>query len=178
MSCLYKYLLYAIIYNPIAELTAIGYGHEDDMGLFPRVGDVFITLQSKKIFYCKVDGIWTEYTCVEGEGMEPTDTMEQPGAITTIADNSQTTIVSYTNNTGDDIWLSGCIATGTVDGEYVLTVNGDIKGTVRSSEQDRNGKIVLEQAIKVINGDIITVKVTHWHTYTADFKATIYMYKY
>ncbi len=178
MSCLSRYLLYTIIKNPIGELTHIGYGADVDKNPFPRLYDVYIAIQDKKIYYCKTDGVWTEYTDDCGGYMNPILTIAQPGSINTIAGNSQVTIVTYTNNTGGVLRITGCLGHGTVDAEYVLAVNGDIIGTVMSSEQDRNGKIIIERGYRINNGDIVTVKVTHFHDFTADFKATIYGHKF
>jgi len=178
MSCLSRYLLYTIIKNPIGELVHIGYGPDSAKNPFPRLYDVYIVVHTKKIYYCKTDGIWTEYTDECGGYMNPILTIAEKGYINTVAGNSQVTIVSYTNNTGGVLRITGCLGTGTVDAEYVLMINGNEIGTARSSEQERNGKIVIEKGYRINNGDIVTVKVTHWDDFTADFKATIYGHKF
>lgn len=125
----------------------------------------------------KTDGNGNLYWGDPGEGMLPSATVEQYNVINSIAGNSQVTIVTY-NNTGSILWLTGCIGTGDLPGEYVLYVDGNEKGVVRTSEQHRNGKIIIPKDIKVAIGSIITVKVTHWHQpKLGEFKATIYGYR-
>lgn len=174
-----KVLVYAMMKNPIDCLRFMGYGQNAHKDPFPRVGQVYLSVDTYQIWYCEVDGIWIEYPPSDSGGvMIPISTIEESSNVSTVAADAQTTIVTYTNNTGGTIRITGCIATGQVDAEYVLMVNGSVKGTVRSSESDRTAKIVLPKGIMTSNGDIVTVKVTHWENTTSNFSATIYGHKF
>lgn len=123
----------------------------------------------------KTDGIGNLYWGDPGEGLLPTSTIEKHSKIVTVAANSQTTIVTYTATA--NMWITGCIMTGEIPAEFTLMVNSINKGVGRTSHQDRTGKIMLPQAIKISSGDIVTVKVIHFETGdTSDYDATIYGY--
>ena len=108
----------------------------------------------------------------------PDESIFQFNAIDTIAGSAQTTLVTYTNTTGQDIWLDGFISTGTVDACYALVINTAMKMEYRTSEQDRTAKVLFPKAIKVVNGDIVEIKVEHAYSFTADFTGTIIGSKY
>lgn len=123
----------------------------------------------------KTDGVGNLYWSDPGEGMIPTSTIEQHNRVESVGGNSQTTIVTY--EAIEDCWITGCIGTGDVPSEFTLYVNGNNKGVVRSSHQERSARILLPQAIKISSGDIVTVKVLHFEdSLTADYDATIYGY--
>lgn len=103
----------------------------------------------------------------------PSEAIFEFNTATTVAGGSVSTIVTYTNNTGDDVWLDGFISQGTVDAEYFLTINNVIKLIYRTSEQDRTATVYFPRLVKVPNTTIIEVKVEHVYTFTADFSATI-----
>lgn len=54
-------LLYAIIKNPISELKDIGYGADNLKNLTPHPYNVYLAIDTKKIYYCEEEGIWEEY---------------------------------------------------------------------------------------------------------------------
>jgi hypothetical protein len=103
----------------------------------------------------------------------PSETIFQYNTANTVAGSALSTIVTYTNSTGDDIWLDGFIAQGTVDAEYFLYINNVAKVNYRTSEQDRTAKVYFPRLVKIPNGTIVEVKVEHAYTFTADFSATI-----
>lgn len=178
MSCVSKILLYQMIKNPIVGHIEMGYGADEHKTAFPRLYAVYLALNTKKIYYCETDGVWTEYTC-DGEDMIPVQTIEQSGVANTVAAGSPVTVATYQNNVGKVLRLSGCIATGNLPAEFELYVDTNLKGSVKMSEQNRNAKIVLPKGIIVQDGSIVTVKVTHQYTgRQGDYKATIYGYRY
>lgn len=180
MDCnkIHHILVYKMLYNPLVELGAIGYGADSDKNPYPRIWDVYVAINTRKVYYCKTDGIWTEYTC-EGASMIPAETIEQPGSINAVPADTPMTVVSYTNN-GGVLRLTGFYGSGDIEGEWELLINGVVKGTVRTSHQDRTAKIVLPNGgSKVANGSIVSVRVTHWASpQTGEFKATIYGFRY
>ena len=126
----------------------------------------------------KTDGNGDLYWADPGEGLIPSSTIEKYNKITGVSHSSLMTIVSLTN-TGFNSWLTGCIANGNLTAKYTIYINGVEKGTVKSSHQDRNGKVILPQPIRVLDGQIIDVKVIHSNTSeTGEFEATIYTHKY
>lgn len=91
----------------------------------------------------------------------------------TVAANSVTTILSYTN-TGSLLYLDTLIATGEVDAEYRLVINGTTKMKYRTSEQNRTMNVPFPMSQLIQIGDIVDIKVIHYHTAsTADFSANI-----
>ena len=103
----------------------------------------------------------------------PSESIFEFDTAVTVAGGALATIVTYTNSTGDDVWLDGFIGEGTVDAEYMLVINNDTKLICRTSEQDRTAKIYFPRLVKVPNTTIVEVKVEHHHTFTADFSATV-----
>jgi len=55
-------LLYTIIKNPIIGLEGIGYGLDIHKNTIPKVYQVYLATDTKKVYYCEVEGIWIEYT--------------------------------------------------------------------------------------------------------------------
>ena len=103
----------------------------------------------------------------------PSESIFEFNTATTIAGGSLVTIVTYTNNTGDDVWLDGFMAEGTVDGEYMMTINNVPKLVYRTSEQDRTAKIHFPRLVRIPDTTIVEVKVEHHYSFTADFTATV-----
>ena len=202
-------LLTRIIKNPITDLRNIGYGPDVLKDSNPHVYQVYLAIDTEKIYYCLVDGAWICYNELNivtepvsywmpavdgdpgqqlktdgngnlywsdpGEGLLPSSTIEKHDKIVTVAANSLITIVTYTATA--DMWLTGCITTGEIPAEFTLMVNLANKGVCRTSQQDRTGRIMLPQAIKILSGDIITVKVIHFETDDiSNYDATIYGY--
>lgn len=54
-------LLYQIIKNPISELRDIGYGTDNLKDTTPQRGQIYLALNTGKVYYCLVDRIWIEY---------------------------------------------------------------------------------------------------------------------
>lgn len=54
-------LLYQVIKNPITELREIGYGTDNLKDSNPHYGQVYLALNTGKIYYCLTDGSWIEY---------------------------------------------------------------------------------------------------------------------
>ena len=54
-------LLYQIIKNPISELREIGYGSDNLKDTAPNRGQVYLSLNTGKVYYCLNDGVWIEY---------------------------------------------------------------------------------------------------------------------
>ena len=112
-----------------------------------------------------------------GGSQLPTESVSQIGSATTVAGNSQITLLTYTVAV-KDLWLDSIIATGDVDAEFVLFINTVKKLVYRTSEQDRTMKLLYPVAQLMTVGTIIDVKVTHWNVNTANFDATLTGHKY
>jgi hypothetical protein len=99
------------------------------------------------------------------------------GAVTNVADNTKTTIVSQAFVASTFENLTMVTATGEDYAKFFVTLNGtDID--VRRSGPDRN--IVFDftgAPYKLVSGDVVDVKVEHFNTgELVDFDATIYGY--
>ena len=108
----------------------------------------------------------------------PDESIFEFAAIDTVAGNAQTTLVTYTNNTGQVVWLDGLVATGTVDACFALVINTAMKMEYRTSEQDRTVNFMFSKPIKISNGTVIQIKVEHSYGFTGDFTGTILGSKY
>lgn len=107
----------------------------------------------------------------------PTTSFLEYDSVVTVPDNSLTTIISHTVVTSD-LLLDSIIATGTVDGEYTVVIDGDIKVKYRTSEQDRTVRIPFPVSQKIGVGSIIDVKVVHYEaSLTGDFDASLIGHK-
>jgi hypothetical protein len=104
--------------------------------------------------------------------IDPVSSVWQYNEVLTIAANALTTILTYTVS-GSDLYIDNILASGTVDGEFSVLINGVVKAKYRTSEQDRTTKIVLPTAQRVAVGSIIDIKVVHYNIATADFDASI-----
>lgn len=97
--------------------------------------------------------------------------------ITTIADNVLSTILTYTV-VGSSLLLDNIIASGDVDAEYQLVVDGDVKAKYRTSEQDRTAKFSFPASQQFSAGTIIDIKVIHFSTgQTSSFNTTLIGHK-
>lgn len=99
------------------------------------------------------------------------------GAQSTIADNSLTTILTYTV-VGSSLMIDKIMATGNVDAEYQVLVNGFIKAKYMTSEQDRVAKFDFPTSQEVSVGGIISIKVIHYRTgLIGDFNCSLIGHK-
>ena len=115
---------------------------------------------------------------IEKTGVQPVadeieESIVEGGSIATIAADAKTTILTYTNTSGI-LYLDGYAGTGSVDAEYILVIDTVEKIFLRSSEQERNVQMPFPRPIKIAQGSIIDIKVTHWTSGTADFDATLF----
>lgn len=153
--------------------NGVGIGVGTDRYILPvvdgTVGQILVTDGNGNVS-------WQDNT---GGEMLPTQTITIQGSVSTVPDNALTTIVSYTNTSGGDLWLNMVTGTGNLDALYTLFINTNEIDNLNSAEQDRNVKFAFVKAIKVANGDIIDVKVKHFYNgKSGDFKSTIYLHKY
>lgn len=110
-------------------------------------------------------------------GESPTTSVFEYAEALTIADNALTTILTHTVVTAD-LLLDKILASGTVDAEYRIVVNGSTKAKYITSEQDRTAKFDFPVAQKFAIGDVIDIKVVHFNTsVTADFNTSLIGHK-
>lgn len=107
----------------------------------------------------------------------PSTNVISQSSIVTIAGSAQTTIVTYTN-TGSILYFDGFVGTGTVDGEYELSIDTVPKIYLRSSEMNRNIQLFLPVPLKIAINSILTLKVIHYDTFTADFDGSLFGHRY
>ena len=112
------------------------------------------------------------------QNLFPSESIIEFNTADTVARNAISTVLTYENTTGNDVWLDGFLAEGTVDAEYFLVINNSIKAVYRTSEQDRTAKYAFPVIFKVPNGTIINIKVEHHYDFTGDFSASLIMSKY
>lgn len=109
--------------------------------------------------------------------LTPGSSVLEYASVSTIPDNSLTTILVHAVGVAP-LLLDGVIATGTVDAEYIILVNNQVKIRYRTAEQDRTVNIKFETPQKFIVGSVIAIKVIHYNTAnTADFDATFIGHK-
>ena len=107
----------------------------------------------------------------------PSTSIVSNNSINTIAGSAQTTLLDYTNTTGGLVLFDELVAGGTVDAEYEVQVNGTKRVVLRSSEQARDVILPLPTPMRVENNGSITIKVTHYKSYTADFDGTLFAHR-
>lgn len=109
--------------------------------------------------------------------LNPDTSVLEYNEVSTIADNSLTTILTYTVTTSD-LFLDTILASGDIDAEYRLVINSTTKAKYITSEQDRTAKIQFPVAQKFIVGTIIDIKVVHFNTTnTGSFNTTLIGHK-
>lgn len=108
----------------------------------------------------------------------PNESIIEFGVLNTVASDSQVTLVTYTNTTGQDIWFDGIMATGNVDACFSVFIDGAQKMEIRTSPVERTAKISFGKPIKIADDSVMQIKVIHFHTATADFSGTIFGSKY
>lgn len=181
-----------IVFNPITNCFHIYVGIAPSRVEIMRICENGIRIGKLGIGYYipVVDGQPNQILVTDGGGnvtwqdntggeMLPTQTITQKGSVTTVPKDSLTTIVTYTNTTGGDLWLNQATGTGTLDAFYALYINANEIDNLRSAEQERNVKFAFTKAIKIANNDVINVKVKHsYNGKTGDFDSTIYLHKY
>ena len=107
----------------------------------------------------------------------PATSVLEYSEITIIADNVVTTIHTHTV-VSTDLMVDQIIASGTVDAEYRLVINGSTKAKYFTSEQDRTAKFNFPFPQKFIVGTVIDIKVVHFNTsVTGDFNASLIGHK-
>lgn len=98
----------------------------------------------------------------------------QYGTLTSIANGSLNTLATYTVPTGKVFWLGGMVATGEVDGRYVIKIDGVIKFVYRTSGAERNAEMLLSIiSINANAGAVITLEVEHFDSATASFEGSL-----
>lgn len=106
-----------------------------------------------------------------------TQSIWEYGYQNTISDGSLTTLLTYTVSTSE-LYLNRIMASGTVDAEYQVLINGSIKAKYMTSEQDRVAKFDFPVAQEIAVGDIVAIKVVHFRTgLVADFNCSLIGHK-
>jgi len=95
----------------------------------------------------------------------------------TVAKDTETTILTYTNGSLKDMWLDGFVATGNVDARYSLYINNTLKIPHRTSITDVTAKMNFTTPIKIVPSTIIDIKVIHWWKNPADFEACLLLHR-
>lgn len=99
-------------------------------------------------------------------------------SVSTVAHGVETTILTYTVPLPDSIYFDGVMATGTSDGLWAIYINSSRRIGFWTSEQDRTGSHRFPAPIKLNVGDIVDIKVIHYHPeFTADFEVTFLGHK-
>ena len=98
------------------------------------------------------------------------------GSATSVPSSSETTIVTLVAN-GINM-MTVINVSGDDYAKYRLYVNTVLKETIRTGPE-RNGRFYFVHPYTIEAGDVVDVKVTHYHTGdTLNFEATIYGFKY
>jgi len=106
-------------------------------------------------------------------GNSPVDVLAT-GSIAGIADAILSTIVTFTNSSGADQSVSRIGGSGTFPAQYDLVLNA-VTIETRRSGPDYKADFEFNGPLKLVNGDILDLKVTHLDpNNTRDFQASIY----
>jgi hypothetical protein len=111
---------------------------------------------------------------------EPASSEYEYDVATTVAANTLTTVLSYTNPFGgSNLYIDRISAEGEVDGCFTIVIDTGDKDTKRSSGgqytvdwQYPNGGLILAP------GSIIDIKVEHGINTTADFSAALFGHRF
>ena len=100
------------------------------------------------------------------------DSIMEFGSVTTIAPNSQSTVLSISTGL-QMLYLDGFVVTGSIDAEFTLHIATAEKIAVRTAGADRTETVMFPVTQKIPASTTVDIKVTHWYKSTADFKATL-----
>lgn len=92
--------------------------------------------------------------------------------VTTVPKNTLTTVLSFTNSTGNGIFINGIGGTGTARSEWQIFVDTNLKLRRRMGVAHPFIEIPLF-GFFIANGSIIDIKVTHFENATQDFHADL-----
>ena len=98
------------------------------------------------------------------------------GANAAIAPNSAATLVTYTNNTGSDVWIDTLIMTGEEAAEYTFFLNTSEIIALRCLVGDSK-VLPFYPALRIVNGNIVDLKIIHYGSTAVGFKGTIMAHK-
>jgi len=94
-------------------------------------------------------------------------------AVTNVVDNVLTTIVTFTASAPKTL-IASVTVSGTLYAKFQLFFNTVLIETRRGGP-DRTLTFTFDHPLKMVNGDILDVKVTHYNVgQTADFDSTVY----
>lgn len=96
--------------------------------------------------------------------------------VTSVPSAAVTTIHTHTV-TSTKLFLDIILASGNLDAEYLIVVNGSTKARYKTSEQDRTAKFLFPSAQRFEIGDIIDIKVLHDASTSGDFNASLIGHK-
>lgn len=96
--------------------------------------------------------------------------------ISSVAASAVTTILTHTVTTSK-LFLDMILASGDVDAEFIIVVNGSNKARYKTSEQDRTAKFLFTAAQRFNVGDIIDIKVVHFASTSGAFNASLIGHK-
>ena len=91
---------------------------------------------------------------------------------TTVPGNTETTVLSFTNTLGEDLFIQRLGGTGDARSEWFIYINTILKYKRRSSVANPNLDIELH-GFTLSNGDVIDIKVKHYESSTCDFECEV-----
>lgn len=108
-------------------------------------------------------------TSTAGAGSDVNEYDEDP----TVSPSILTPIVTYVVPGGNTLRITGIVGWGTYDGEFVLDVDGTVKGGGWSSPASRTLKVPYSAGIPATAGQTVTLSVIHYSSTAQTFKANL-----
>jgi hypothetical protein len=138
-------------------------------GLNPDTLSYFAYVQDQRMFFAgdrlKVDASITLST----------DRVDDHDAVSGIAANTPTAVLTYIVPVGKTLYLQAARGSGYVPAEYWIEIDGTEREHQRSNWANWNVRFdFLQDGIIVASGDVVKVYVEHRFIATQDFNASIY----
>jgi len=112
-----------------------------------------------------------------GSGGSPSpDATPHHGTVTAVPANAETTVASYVVPGGYSFKLTGLVATGSADAEWIVYDNATEVYRTRTSNGDRGVELLHGNAIAFASGHTAAVKAVHQDVGVQNFYATLLGY--
>jgi hypothetical protein len=87
------------------------------------------------------------------------------GTVTLVPSNTETTVTTYTVPVSETLKVAGFVATGDINAQYNLYINGVLTAASRSSVATPNAELFLQWVTpSVLAGQTVQIKVIHFAT--------------
>ncbi len=97
------------------------------------------------------------------------------GTITSLAKNTETTVVTYTVPTAKEFYIQSVLASGKAGGNFKFYINGVYKMGGETTVYNKESKNIFGGVVgvKCVAGDVLNLTVSHKEDNIQDFEGTI-----